>query len=114
MAINYPRIVTNKSNIPDDIMSVSNQSIFDIATQLYGSPEFAIKVILDNNRYGLDEELVPRTKIAYNIQQTQSPYYLRTNNQKIANWVEPIMETIELREDLGLELREDLGNELRQ
>lgn len=95
----------------------ANQSIFDIALQLYGTPAQAVKLILDNGISDMDQEMNPGDVLNYDVVTTSFPLYFSTNKIVVSNW-EGVGSTtppnIELLDDSGgYELRDDSGLELR-
>lgn len=90
-----------------------NQSVFDIALQLYGTVEKAMQLVVDNGLSGVNAEIPNGTELIYTLQSSAVPKFFSVNNYVVANWVGVSELNIELLDDNSIELRDDLGDELR-
>ena len=64
---------------------ISNQSIFDLAVQLYGDESFAFKILEDNPYLGnLNKGLVRGQKIKYEPVQSQETQFWIDKNRDIS------------------------------
>lgn len=94
-----------------------NQSVFDLSLQLYGTPAQAVKLLLENDVAGLDEEINSGLVLVYDYQPTNFPKFFALAGYTVGNWEKAGSTTppfIELRDADSYELREDGGLELRE
>lgn len=99
--------------------TLTNQSIYDVCLQLYGSLDNLVNMISTNNFGGLNDSNIQGRKVIFDLVKRQDSLLGRYNFQNNINYAtnyvtpQPPVYSFELREDGGYELREDGGYELR-
>jgi hypothetical protein len=119
MATNTPSSIAVNSitGVNSTFFAQPGQSIYDVCLMVYGSLDYIVKLLNDNNIDGLNNVDVVGQVFIFDstIRQNTSSINYNSNYRIIYGTLEnpPGVYSIELRDDGGYELRDDGGLELR-